>query len=193
MIINVRLMLLGAALILLSGCASLTATPTYLNEAEVLAARGEPSRVWNNADGTRTLEYATQPYGDTCWMYTADGSGRMVGQFDALSRRNLARVERGMTVEDVQRLLGQHRAVQRFPMSGEEVYDWNIRNEWPDLVATRFNVHFIDGQVERTSQEFVYPREGWAFGIGIGHGMHPYWGVGMGWGWPYQRGWPHYW
>jgi len=171
---KLRLILLGVVLILLSGCASLTATPTYLNEAELLGARGEPTRVWDNEDGTRTLEYATQPYGHTCWMYTVDENGHIVDQFDALSRSNLARVERGMGVEDVQRLLGRHRSVQRFSLSGEEVYDWNIRNEWPDLVATRFNVHFIDGQVERTSQEFVYPRENWMFGMGIGHGFHPH-------------------
>lgn len=193
--IKLRWILLGLALMLSSGCASLTKTPTYLNEPEVLAARGEPTRVWDNNDGTRTLEYATQPFGDTCWMYTVDENGFMVDQFDALSRRNLARVERGMTVAEVQRLLGQHRAVQHFSLSGEDVYDWNVRNEWPNLVATRFNVHFIDDRVERTSYEYVYPRDGWMFGFGIGHGVHPNWGVGLGWGWPYPypRGWPYYW
>src|SRR5690606_6999019 len=130
--LSLRLILSGLVLILLSRCASLTAPPTQLNEAAVPAARGAPTRVRDHGGGPRTLEYATQPYGDTCWMYTVDQDGHMIDQFDALSRRNLARVERGMRVEDVQRLLGQHRAVQRFPLSGEEVYDWNIRNEWPD-------------------------------------------------------------
>lgn len=191
--ISLRVVLFAALFALLSGCASMQRE--FADEASLLGVRGEPTRIWTNEDGTRTFEYATQPFGDTAWMYTIDGDGRIVEQFDALSRKNLARVQKGMTVAQVQRLLGQHRTVQSFALSGEEVYDWNIRNEWPDLRATRFNVHFVDGVVERTSQTFVFPRDGmfgWGFGLGFGHGVHPSWGGYWGWGWPYGGpGWPH--
>ncbi|MGL1834656.1 hypothetical protein ACKVEX_13755 [Rhodocyclaceae bacterium SMB388] len=167
----------------------------FVDEVSLLGARGQPSRIWINDDGTRTFEYATQPFGDDAWMYSIDADGRIVEQFDALSRKNLARVQKGMTVEQVQRLLGQHRSVQFFSLSGEEVYDWNIRNEWPDLRATRFNVHFVGGVVERTSQTLVFPRDGmfgWGIGLGLGYGSHSFWGGFRGW--PYPRaGWPHYW
>lgn len=181
---------LGLILIaaLLTGCASMLPQRTFDAESELLAKRGAPSRVWDNEDGTRTLEYATQPYGTECWMYTVDADGVIVEQLDALARSNLARVKAGMTVEEVQRLLGQHRSVQRFSLSNEEVYDWNISNEWPDLVATRFNVHFVEGEVVRTSQSFVYPQR-WPFGLSIGVGSHPYWG--MGFGWPHYHPWHH--
>lgn len=188
---SLRLILFAVLFALLSGCASMQRE--FADEASLLGVRGEPSRIWTNEDGTRTFEYATQPFGDNAWMYTIDGDGRIVEQFDALSRRHLARVQKGMTVAQVQRLLGQHRTVQFFALSGEEVYDWNIRNEWPDLRATRFNVHFVDGVVERTSQTFVFPRDGmFGFGLGFGDGPHPHWG-GL-WGWPHPRaGGPHYW
>lgn len=171
-----------ALLALLSGCASLGTVRTFALESELRAARGEPTRIWTNPDGSRTFEYATQPNGDQCWMYTIGADGRIVEQHDALAPANLARVSTGMTIAEVERLLGQHLSIQRFVHSGEEVWDWNIVNEWPDLVATRFNVHFVDGKVVRTSRSHIYPRESWVFGIGIGGGRHPWWG--LGWSWP---------
>lgn len=51
----------------LSACATpLIHSPVFETESQLLAARGSPTRVWENPDGTRTLEYATQPYGWTC-------------------------------------------------------------------------------------------------------------------------------
>lgn len=166
--------------LLLAGCAGFGAPRQFASQDELISTRGQPTRVWDNEDGTRTLEYATQPFGTSCWMYVVDKDGRVIEQFDALQRSNLARVKPGMTLTEVERVLGQYRSVQRFARSGEEVYDWNIANEWPDLVATRFNVHIVDGRVERTSQSFVYPQR-WPFGLSFGAGSHPYWGIGFGW------------
>lgn len=188
-----RMFAVLAALLLLGGCTTFTTQRMFTDEAELLARRGEPTRVWENEDGTRTLEYATQPNGETCWMYTVDAGGVVVDQFDALEKDNLARVQKGMTSEEVERLLGRHRTVQRFVLSGEEVWDWNVRNQWHGAVATRFNVHFIDAKVTRTSYTYVDPRNGGAFGFGLGmwSGRHPYWGMGLGWRHPW--GWPYYW
>ncbi|HJV24840.1 MAG TPA: outer membrane protein assembly factor BamE [Aromatoleum sp.] len=147
------------ALALLAGCATFPAPRQVSTEAEALAVFGEPVERWHNGDSTTTLEYSTQPMGATALMITVDRSGAVLRQEDALSQENLARVERGMTREQVSRLLGRHRSVERFVLSGEEVWDWNIRNDGPG-VATRFNVHFIDGKVVRTSRSFVYPNDG---------------------------------
>ena len=176
-----RIILLLVALLTLNGCASLN--PRLFNsEEEILSSRGTPTRIWDNPDGTRTLEYSTQPSGYTCWMYTVDFDGVILSQFDALSTEGLARIKKGMNKDEVQRLLGQHRSIQSFPNSGEEVWDWNIRNEYPDLVATRFNVHFVDDVVVRTERSYEYPQYNTFFGFGIGGG---YWG-GPGWhGHPY--------
>ena len=153
----------------LSACVTYTPPRPFTTEAETLAAKGEPTRRWQDDDGTRTLEYATQPNGRSCLMVQVDQGGIVLRQWNALSEENLARVQRGMTREEVDRLLGQHRSEQVFKQSGEEVWDWNVRNDGPG-VGTLFNVHFIDGKVLRTSQTYVYPREG------------PYFGP---WGYPY--------
>lgn len=147
----------------LSACVTYTPPRPFTTEAETLAAKGEPTRRWHDDDGTRTLEYATQPNGRSCLMVQVDQGGIVLRQWNALSEENLARVHKGMTREEVDRLLGQHRSEQVFKQSGEEVWDWNVRNDGPG-VGTLFNVHFIDGKVLRTSQTYVYPREGPYFG-----------------------------
>ena len=153
----------------LSACVTYAPPRPFTTEAETLAAKGEPTRRWQDDDGTHTLEYATQPNGRSCLMVQVDQGGIVLRQWNALSEENLARVRKGMTGAEVDRLLGQHRSEQVFKQSGEEVWDWNVRNDGPG-VGTLFNVHFIDGKVVRTSQTYLYPREG------------PYFGP---WGYPY--------
>src|SRR5690554_2327791 len=103
-------LVMALALVVLSGCASMQTQ--FAREAELVAARGEPHRIWDNPDGTRTYEYSTQPNGSSTWMYTIDANGSIVEQHDALSPRNRARVERGMSKDEVARLLGEHDSVQ---------------------------------------------------------------------------------
>ncbi|MBP7468432.1 MAG: hypothetical protein KA800_08995 [Thauera sp.] len=183
-------MLVGA----LAGCATFQPPRPYATEAEALAARGEPTRRWSNDDGTTTLEYSTQPNGWTCLMVQVDQGGIVLRQWNALAPENLARVERGMSKEQVSRLLGTHRSEQRFTNSGETVWDWNIRNDGPGI-AVLFNVHFIDDKVVRTSQTYVYPRDGAVFGGWGGYYGHP-WAWGLGWGYPgpfYRHPFAHPW
>ena len=185
------LVLLAGAL---AGCATFQPPRPYTTEAEALAARGEPTRRWSNDDGTTTLEYSTQPNGWTCLMVQVDQGGIVLRQWNALAPENLARVERGMSKEQVSRLLGTHRSEQRFTNSGETVWDWNIRNDGPGI-AVLFNVHFIDDKVVRTSQTYVYPRDGAVFGGRGGYYGHP-WAWGLGWGYPgpfYRHPFAHPW
>ncbi len=151
----------------LAGCAAIAPPRMFSTEAELLAVRGEPTRRWHNDDGTTTLEYSTQPNGDTCLMVQVDQGGIVLRQWDALADDSLAAVRAGMTKDEVARQLGEHRSEQSFRLSGEEVWDWNVRNYGPGI-ATLFNVHFIDGKVVRTSQTYVYPNYDSRFG--------PWWG-----------------
>lgn len=181
-----RILMILGALMTLSGCAAMTPR-MFSMEDEVLAGRGSPTRIWDNPDGTKTLEYSTQPYGHTCWMYRIDVDGVVLRQYDALAADNLARVKKGMSKDEVLRQLGQQRSIQHFPNSGEEVWDWNIRNDYPDLLATRFNVYFVDDRVTRTERSYEYPHNGFYFGFGGWRGPG-YWGSGW-WGPRY----PGYW
>jgi len=154
-----RLMAILAVLVLAAGCATPSPSRTFSAEAEVRAAYGEPVKRWPNDDGTTTLEYSNQPNGHVTMMYTIDAGGIIVHQENVLADENLARIERGMTQDEVARRLGQHRSVQTFVLSGEEVWDWNIHNDYGTL-ATLFNVHFVDGKVARTSRSYIYPHDG---------------------------------
>lgn len=188
------------AVALLSGCASLRTEFATANE--LVSARGEPTRVWDNPDGTRTYEYSTQPNGSSTWMYTIDANGSIIEQHDALSPKNRARVERGMSKEDVSRLLGEHDSVQIFRRMNEEVWDWRIPTDH-GFAGTYFNVHFIDDVVERTSVTQIHFSNGggdhssWfgfghPFGWGFGMGYHYpryYDGYGRPWGWSPWYGW----
>jgi hypothetical protein len=195
-------LLLLAAFLVLGGCASFQTRFDYEND--LIAKRGQPKNVWKNEDGTRTLEYSTQPMGETCWMYTVDASGRVIEQYDALEHRNHGRVKPGMTVEQVQRTLGAHRSIERYSRLNEEVWDWNVSTPYPGMMAAYLNVHFIDGKVDRTSYTYVYyndhgtfsmfgPHFGYGMGMGFGGGhVYPYGRFGYGsprFGWFGHYGW----
>ena len=115
----------------------------------------------------------------------------MVAQYDALSSENLRRVRKGMTTDEVRSLLCPERSIQQFRGTNEEVWDWNIGRGGYAQTASRFNVHFKDGLVVRTSYEQLYPPPQMHFGIGFGRGVYPGWG--MGWGYPYRPwGYPYW-
>lgn len=151
---------LPLSLALLTGCATpdrdTRLQPGTSREADVVALYGAPGRVWPLSDGGRTLEYAGQPMGRHTWMVTLDAQGRLVGVTDALSPASRARVQPGMTPEQVSRQLGRERSRVYFRNSGEDVWDWTIE---PDQTGygLRFNVHFKDGVVVRTTQSMVFP------------------------------------
>lgn len=151
--------LMAALTVAATGCASLAPPPWADNEDELLERRGTPTRVWPGEGGGRVLEYSSQPAGHSNWMIEVDAEGRIVGHHDSLTRANLHRVREGTTLEAVQQLLGQHRRVTLYRLSGEEVWDWNVANLDPGVIATYFNVHFIDGRVVRTSFTYEYPND----------------------------------
>lgn len=152
-----RLAALALCGLLLTACATpARLQPGVSRSEDVIAAYGQPRRVWPEADGGRTLEYSSQPMGRHCYMVRLDGNGRLLAIEDGLSAANRARVEPGMTPEQVSRLLGTERSRVFFRLSGEDVWDWTVE---PDQIGygLRFNVHFKDGRVVRTSQSMVFP------------------------------------
>jgi outer membrane protein assembly factor BamE (lipoprotein component of BamABCDE complex) len=158
-------LLLCAAL--LAGCATpdrdARLRPGESREADVVAFYGSPTHVWPDAGGGRTLEYSTQPMGRHCYMVHLDAEGRLLGVEDGLSPQGRARIEPGMTPEQVSRILGRERTRVFFPLSGEDVWDWTIEPEQPGY-GMRFNVHFKGGRVVRTTQSMVFPSRMFPFG-----------------------------
>ncbi|WP_422013970.1 outer membrane protein assembly factor BamE [Roseateles sp.] len=153
-----------AALLLCTACLAGCATPDRdarltagaSREADVMALYGQPRRIWPETDGGRTLEYSSQPMGKHCYMVRLSGDGRLVSVEDTLTPAARARIVSGMTPEQVSRLLGTERSRVLYRNSGEDVWDWTIEPDQPGSYGLRFNVHFKDGVVLRTSQSMVF-------------------------------------
>lgn len=93
-------------------------------EADVRARFGEPEKIWDAPDGGRTLEYNRQPAGHVNYMITIGVDGKMSSLRQVLSRENLARVQPGMMMEDVRKMLGKPMKVTPFEQLRETHYDW---------------------------------------------------------------------
>ncbi|MFY7867573.1 hypothetical protein [Roseateles sp.] len=152
------LFLLAFVLMSLMGCASLEParglTPG-LPASEVVARMGQAVRVWTDADGGRTLEYSQQPMGQHCFMIKIGPDERLIRIEDTLQLSGRNRIQPGMTPEQVSRVLGKERSRMYFKLSGEDVWDWTIPSE-PDGKRQRFNVHFKDGVVLRTTYSMIF-------------------------------------
>lgn len=155
-----RLAALALCTALLSSCATpdrdARLQPGASREADVIAIYGQPQRTWPEADGGRTLEYSSQPMGRHAYMARVTADGRLLRIEDGLSPAGRARIEPGMTPEQVSRILGRERTRVFFRNSGEDVWDWTVE---PDQAGygLRLNVHFKDGVVLRTTQSMVFP------------------------------------
>ena len=146
----------------LTGCASTgdfsQLRPGISTEADVSKAGGKPTYVWQNSDGTRTLEYSAQPDdGFGCVMLTLDAAGKLTKIENAITPANIARIQPGMAQDAVRRILGTPRSKVFFPLAGEDVWDWNTSDASAIISFERFNVHFKAGVVARTSWRHIDP------------------------------------
>ena len=161
-------------LVALAGCAIAPVPQPGDGVSAVDRKYGAPTHILAQPDGGELWQYATQPFGVTFINVhlAADGTVRAV--WDGLSDAHRARIVAGMREAEVVALLGSRRSIETYALSGESVWDWNISNLGRPGIATRFNVHFREGRVVRTSMSYVYPRDGAFFGetgAGIGRGI----------------------
>lgn len=132
--------------------------PGLTTQAEVRARLGEPTFIHRNDDGSTTWEYARQPNGVHCHMISF-GPDLVVSRYEqVLTEANYARVLRGMSQDEVRRLLGAPGSKTPFANLGEEIWEWRIEG-MPPMEETYFMVHFdiASGDVRKTSKR-VQPK-----------------------------------
>ena len=118
-------------------------------EADVVQRFGQPERVWPEAGGAKTFEYNRQPEGLRNYMITIGPDGRMSALRQVLTPENFARIQPGMPMSEVRRMLGKPAKTMHFALKGETEVDW--RFALPATSPKLFTVvHGPDQRVLRT-------------------------------------------
>lgn len=151
--------LCGLAFVFLAACDGINLgklQPGVSTGQDVRAVMGEPTTEWRDGDGTMTWEYPRTPYGVVNYMIVFEPDQRLREVRQVLTEENFARVEAGMTREQIRRLLGKPAHEYYFRLKKEYVWDWKVPGVGADVNTARvnqfFNVHFnVSGRVTRTS------------------------------------------
>jgi hypothetical protein len=95
-------------------------------EADVRAKFGEPEKIWDapSSEGTRILEFNRQPAGFTNYMISIAPDGKMSALRQVLTPQNFAKIEPGMMMEDVRKMLGKPAKITPYALSQQTHYDW---------------------------------------------------------------------
>jgi hypothetical protein len=148
------LLMLGALLSLLGCDRTNELRPGISTTAEVIDKLGRPTMEWQ--EGTdKVWEYPFTPEGTRNYMLTIGPDGILKAMEQVLTPENFARVQPGMTREQVRRLLGKPAAMQFFALKQEEAWEWKEPTPFPGS-DMRFDVYFSNtGQVTRTGRHEV--------------------------------------
>ena len=116
-----------AALLALAGCDPQRIAELeegVSTEADVRARFGQPENVWEAPGGARVFEYNRQPQGQKNFMITIGADGRMSALRQVLTPENFARVQPGMAMEDLRKLLGKPARRTPYPLKNETAWEW---------------------------------------------------------------------
>lgn len=123
--------------------------PGVSTEADVRDRFGIPENTWPEPGGGHTLEYNRQPAGTENFMITIAADGKLVAVRQVLSAETFARVQPGMGMDAVRRLLGKPAKTTRFDLTGETHVDWRFQED-PNTRKMFTVIHKGDGKVLST-------------------------------------------
>ena len=131
---------LGMAMLLagglaLAGCASYsgyTLKAGVATESEVVATMGAPAMRWSEPDGSVQLAYPRGPAGTQTFMARLGPDGKLLRIDKVLRPEYFARIQPGMTQDEVMRLIGppQPHWTQYFKARDELVWEWLFCDSW---------------------------------------------------------------
>jgi outer membrane protein assembly factor BamE (lipoprotein component of BamABCDE complex) len=116
-------------------------TPGITTEEQIRSQMGKPETERTFTDGSKRLEYPRGPQGLNTYMVDIDRDGKLQAITQVLTAANFARIQPGMSEDEVRRLLGKPGQVAVFPLKPETVWSW----KWREGGVTEegiFNVHF---------------------------------------------------
>jgi hypothetical protein len=115
--------------LVLSACASYSGAglrPGETRLEDVVRLMGQPAMRWQDSDGSIQLAYPRGPSGIHTFMVKLGPDGRLQSKVNVLDEAGLARIRRGMTQEQVLRVLGppDPSRTAYFKARDELVWDW---------------------------------------------------------------------
>jgi outer membrane protein assembly factor BamE (lipoprotein component of BamABCDE complex) len=116
-------------------------TPGVTTEEQIRSQMGKPETERTFTDGSKRLEYPRGPQGLNTYMVDIDRDGKLQAITQVLTAANFAKIQPGMSEDEVRRLLGKPVQVAVFPLKPETVWSW----KWREGGVTEegiFNVHF---------------------------------------------------
>lgn len=131
--------------------------PGISTEADVRAVLGKPETERVFTDGSKRLEYPRGPMGNQTYFVDIDGNGFFMGATQVLTAENFAKIQPGMGMDEVRRLLGKPTQIARYPLKPETVWSWRWHEQGGFNEDGFFNVHFdANDQVYTTSRSDVH-------------------------------------
>ena len=148
------LLMLGALLSLLGCDRTGELRPGISTTAEVIEKMGQPTMEWQEG-ADKVWEYPFTPEGTRNYMLTIGPDGILKAMEQVLTPENFARVQPGMTHQEIRRLLGKPASTVMFELKQEEVWEWKEPSPFPSS-DMRFNVYFdMSGHVTHTGQHEI--------------------------------------
>jgi hypothetical protein len=150
-----RIVLMGllASVLALAGCDPQRITELeegISTEADVRTKFGEPEKIWDGENGTRVFEYSRQPAGHRNYMISIAPDGKMTALRQVLTPANFAKVQPGMKMEDVRKLLGKPMRVVPYDLKKETYYNWRYLADQNNTSMVFSAVMDADMRVVRT-------------------------------------------
>ncbi len=153
--------LLVSCALLMAGCAGYSGSnlkPGISTLPEVVATMGEPAMVWKNPDGSEQLAFPRGPAGTQTFMAYIGPDGTLQRIDGVLNMTHFARIQAGMTKDEVQRVIGPPFApwTQLFERSNTLAWSWLFCDSYS--LQTFFDVLFdaTTGLVRTTQQNPKY-------------------------------------
>jgi len=150
-----------AGALLAAGCAGFNAStlqPGVSTLPQIEAALGKPAMVWKNPDGSEQLAFPRGPAGTQTFMAYIGPDGTLQRIDGVLNMTHFARIQAGMTKDEVQRVIGPPFApwTQLFERSNTLAWSWLFCDSYS--LQTFFDVLFdaTTGLVRTTQQNPKY-------------------------------------
>ena len=118
---------------------------------DVRKLMGKPEMIWEEKDGSQSLEFVRAPEGVQTYRVQIGPDGKYRGMKNILVADEFAKVKEGMSTDDVRRLLGKQSETAEFKLKNETVWSW--RHIGDQQKSEMFHVHFDpQGKVKTTSR-----------------------------------------